>query len=69
MAKPKHKSSTSSTKCIRIGTSLYSTNGGFSERLVPYIRLRGNWLSNAGFEPNDVVVIRITRGRLVMTRA
>jgi hypothetical protein len=69
MAKPKHKSSASSTKRIRIGTSLYSTNGGFSERLVPYIRLRGNWLSNAGFEPNDVVVIRITRGRLVMTRA
>ncbi|WP_425508212.1 SymE family type I addiction module toxin [Tahibacter soli] len=33
------------------------------------MRLRGNWLSNAGFEPNDVVVIRITRGRLVMTRA
>ena len=69
MAKPKHKSSASSTKRIRIGTSRYSTNGGFTERLVPYIRLRGDWLSNAGFEPNDLVVILITRGRLVMTRA
>jgi hypothetical protein len=69
MAKPKHKSSASSTKRVRIGASLYSRNGGFTERLVPYIRLRGNWLSNAGFEPNDAVVIHIARGRLVMTRA
>ena len=69
MAKPKHKSSASSTKRIRIGTSRYSTNDGFSERAVPYIRLRGDWLSNAGFEPNALVVIRVTRGRLVVTRA
>ncbi|MDC8012067.1 type I toxin-antitoxin system SymE family toxin [Tahibacter soli] len=69
MVKRQHKSSASSTKRIRIGTSLYSTNGGFTERLVPYIRLRGDWLSNAGFEPNEDVVIRITRGRLVITPA
>ena len=69
MAKPKHKSPASSTKRIRIGTSRYSTNEGFSERAVPYMRLRGDWLSNAGFEPNALVVIRIKRGRLVVTCA
>jgi hypothetical protein len=37
-------------------------------REVPYIRLRGIWLINAGFAPGDVVTVRVTRGRLVITR-
>ena len=68
MTKPKHKSVASSTKHIRVGTSRYPEGVCFAERFVPYIRLRGDWLANAGFEPNQRVRIRITRGRIVMTR-
>ena len=69
MAKRNHTPTTSSTKYIRVGTSLYPAGVCFAERLVPYIRLRGDWLSNAGFSPDDVLAIRITRGRLVIRRA
>jgi len=58
-----------STKQIRIGTAHYSQGLYHAARPVPYIRLRGDWLSKAGFAPNDLVVIRVTRGRLVITRA
>ncbi|WP_425508301.1 SymE family type I addiction module toxin [Tahibacter amnicola] len=40
-----------------------------SGRTVPTIRLRGHWLVEAGFAPTDKVHIRISRGRLIMTRA
>ena len=37
-------------------------------REIPYLRLRGIWLINAGFLPGDAVTIRVTSGRLVITR-
>lgn len=70
MTKRKHTSSTSSTMRIRIGTAYYpSVDRTHLPREVPYIRLRGIWLINAGFLPDDDVVIRVTAGRLVITRA
>ncbi|MDC8011823.1 type I toxin-antitoxin system SymE family toxin [Tahibacter soli] len=38
-------------------------------RLVPYIRLRGLWLSAAGFSPHDRLAVRVESGRIVLTRA
>ncbi|MDC8012531.1 type I toxin-antitoxin system SymE family toxin [Tahibacter soli] len=58
-----------STKQIRIGTAHYSQGIYHAARPVPYIRLRGDWLAKAGFAPNDLVLIRVARGRLVITRA
>lgn len=72
MAKPKHTSPTSSTKHIRIGTAYYPSIDGSPNRpvrAVPYIRLRGTWLVDAGFSPGDMVTIRATRGRLAIARA
>jgi hypothetical protein len=37
-------------------------------RAVPYIRLRGHWLSEAGFGPNDAIGIVATPGRVVLTK-
>lgn len=71
MTKRKHTSSTSSTKHVRVGTAYYPAVDnlpGTLERPVPYLRLRGIWLINAGFLPGDIVTIRATRGRLVITR-
>ena len=31
---------------------------------VPFIRLRGKWLRQAGFEVGDEMVIRVSEGRL-----
>ena len=71
MAKRNHTSTTSSTKHVRIGTAYYSPVNTLLTTLpreVPYIRLRGIWLINAGFLPGDDVIIRVTSGGLVITR-
>ena len=70
MDKRKHTSSNSSTKQIRIGTAYYpAVDAVHLPREVPQIRLCGIWLINAGFLPGDLVTIRVTSGRLVVTRA
>jgi toxic protein SymE len=70
VTKRKHTSPTSSTKRIRVGTAYYSAvDRNHLPREVPYIRLRGIWLINAGFLPGDDIVIRVTTNRLVITRA
>ena len=69
MAKRNHTSHESSTKQIRIGTAYYpAVDLAHLPREVPYLRLRGIWLINAGFLPGDAVVIRVTHGRLAITR-
>ncbi|WP_425508263.1 SymE family type I addiction module toxin [Tahibacter soli] len=69
-AKHQHKSSASSTKRIRVSTAYYPpVDIAHLPREVPYIRLRGIWLIYAGFAPGDTLAIRVTAGRLVITRA
>ena len=68
MAKRKRTSRNPSTRQIRVGKLHYTEGVNFAECDVPYIRLRGHWLSDAGFNPNDNVTIRIRRGRLILTR-
>jgi hypothetical protein len=35
---------------------------------VPMIRLRGRWLTHAGFREGDALRIEVKEGRLVLTR-
>ena len=37
-------------------------------RQIPYIRLRGLWLAEAGFAPQDRVEVLVEAGRVVLTR-
>lgn len=37
-------------------------------RSVPYIRLRGLWLAEAGFSPNGAIEVSVTPGRIVLTK-
>jgi len=71
MAKHKLTSSAAVRKHIHVSTAYYpaleaSRFGAYRE--VPYIRLRGHWLANAGFSPNDRLNVRIEAGRIVLTR-
>ena len=56
------------TRQIRVGKLHYDEGVNFAACDVPYIRLRGHWLTEAGFNPDDIVTVRIRRGRLVLTR-
>jgi hypothetical protein len=42
--------------------------GGYSHTDVPFIRLRGRWLEQAGFEIGDKVKVEVEAGRLVITQ-
>ncbi len=68
MTKRNPTSRAPSTRQIRVGKLHYDEGVNFAECVVPYIRLRGHWLSDAGFNPDDVITIRIRQGRLVLTR-
>ena len=69
MDKRKHTSSNSSTKQIRVGAAYYpAVDQAHLPREIPNLRLCGIWLINAGILPGDVVTIRVTAGRLVITR-
>lgn len=37
--------------------------------LVPWLKLSGRWLEQAGFDPGQRVRIKVERGRLVITHA
>ena len=70
MAKRNDTSRESSTKRIRVGTAYYpAVDQAHLPREIPQLRLCGIWLINAGFLPGDAVTIRVTAGRLVITRA
>lgn len=38
----------------------------WSTQLVPFLRLSGNWLAIAGFNPGDKVTVRVENGALVI---
>ena len=69
MAKRKNTPVTSSTKRILVGTLSYPplATGPCRIREVPCIRLSGEWLVRAGFNPHAVLTVRVTRGRIVVT--
>ena len=46
---------------------LYASNNGGSEK-VPYIRLSGKWLKNAGFEIGDTCYVTVDNSRLVISQ-
>jgi hypothetical protein len=70
MAKRNDTSRESSTKRIRVGAAYYpAVDAAHLPREIPQLRLCGIWLINAGFLPGDAVTIRLTAGRLVITRA
>jgi len=48
----------------RVGTSYYPE----ADRSVPYIRLRGGWLAQAGFVAGDQVRVEFLRDALVLSR-
>ena len=39
------------------------------DRVVPFLRLRGQWLEELGFEPGEKVRVETAPGRLVITPA
>jgi hypothetical protein len=45
------------------------TRGRCRGRCVPMIRMRGDWLEENGFVTGEHVVIRVERGRIVVTLA
>ncbi len=54
------------------GVTLFSRSGLLANRSkkkhVPYIRLQGNWLINAGFEPGDRVSVEPKGGKLIIRK-
>jgi len=69
MARRKSTPSNASTKQIRISTAYYpAVDRAHLPREIPYICLRGIWLINAGFLPGNDITVRISSGRLVITR-
>ena len=43
-------------------------NPEFYPRQTPWLRLRGNWLSDAGFTPQTRIKVRVMHGCLVITK-
>lgn len=48
---------------IKIGR-IYQPNRKSLENYVPYIRLSGKWLKQAGFQEGDIISIKIQNGEL-----
>lgn len=72
MAKADHTSSTPITeRRLKIAADFYPVNiegKSYSPaKPVPWIRLRGLWLRQAGFEVNENVKVRVMKGCLVIT--
>ena len=70
MAKRKITSRVTVRKHIHVSTAHYPAlvERPYADRVVPYIRLRGHWLANAGFSPNDRLTVSVEHGRIVLTR-
>lgn len=72
MTKLKLTAPAAAPKHIHVSTQHYPALAGARytpRRFVPYIRLRGLWLSAAGFSPHDRLVVRVESGRIVLVRA
>ena len=71
MAMSKSKATVAQRKQIVVGTICYAPlDGNYYAplRQVPYIRLRGLWLAEAGFSPQDRVEVIVEAGRVVLNR-
>lgn len=72
MAKADHTSSKPITeRRLKIAADFYPVNSKGNNyspaKPVPWIRLRGLWLRQAGFEVNENVKVRVMKGCLVIT--
>jgi toxic protein SymE len=72
MAKADHTSSTPITeRRLKIAADFYPVyikdKPHSPGKPVPWIRLRGLWLRQAGFEVNENVKVRVMKGCLVIT--
>ena len=47
----------------------YEFRKSYRNTLAPFIRLRGHWLKEAGFDIGDDVVVKVQTNRLVLTKA
>ena len=68
MTERNRTSRNAATRQIRVGKLRYTEGVNFAACDVPQIRLLGHWLAEAGFMPNDEIIVRIRQGRLVLTR-
>ena len=71
MAKRKTTSRVTVRKHVHVSTAHYpalAVQPYAAARVVPYIRLRGHWLANAGFSPSDRLVAPVEPGRIILTR-
>jgi toxic protein SymE len=41
----------------------------WKEQFVPFIRISGKWLEEAGFRPGTYVTVRVENGSLIITPA
>jgi len=48
---------------LKVG-SLYRLTQRNNENSVPFIRLSGKWLKQAGFQEGDIISIKIHKGEL-----
>ncbi|KIF59926.1 SymE family type I addiction module toxin [Pseudomonas glycinis] len=72
MAKTNHTTSTPITeRRLKIAADFYPVHTKEKTyspaKPVPWIRLRGLWLRQAGFEVNENVKVRVMKGCLVIT--
>ena len=72
MAKADHTSPPAMTeRRLKIAADYYPANnrqnGYARSKPVPWIRLKGLWLQQAGFEINEKIRIRVMKGCLVIT--
>jgi len=37
------------------------------EKVVPKLTLSGKWLETAGFLPNEIIYVKVEKGRLIIT--
>ncbi|WP_350404408.1 SymE family type I addiction module toxin [Pseudomonas sp. W17] len=71
MAKADHRAALPKTeRFATIAADVYPPLGDSEypqHRLVPWLRLRGHWLQQAGFEVNQKIRIEVSKNRLVIT--
>ncbi|WP_267269562.1 SymE family type I addiction module toxin [Pseudomonas protegens] len=71
MAKADHRAALPKTeRFATISADFYPPLGDAENpqhRLVPWLRLRGHWLQQAGFEFNQKIRIAVSKNRLVIT--
>ena len=54
-------------RSITVGRRYHFRGAGLPYR-VPFIRLSGRWLADAGFEEGDMVEVQVGRDSIILTR-